>query len=490
MDFLDPKKKRAHRIQLFIGYALMAIAIGFSTWIVVNITFGFGVDRHTGNIIQNGLVFVDAHPESAAITLNGQNKGNTNARLTIPAGAYTLELTRPGYRPWKRGFTLAGGRVERYVYPFLFPTNLVTKDVDLFTAAPGFATASPDRRWYVSQQGNSLTNFEHVDLVSATNTTTALVVPADLFTAAPGDHRMQLVEWSTDNRHFLVKHTYGDNLNEFVMMDREEPASSVNITKLFPALPLSQVALRDKRFDQFYVLTTDAALQSLDTKSKIVTPVASRVLAFKAYGSERLLYVTTEDATPGLVSVRLRDNNTIYNLRTLPANTNYLLDLASYNGSQYVVIGAASEGKVYNYKNPINDLKQTPRKIPTPIAILKVAQPAAVSFSTTAQMVVVQGGSNFAVYDAETDRYYRYDIKKPVDGNQNATWMDGHRITILSQGRVVIFDYDGTNSQTLSPANVGYIPFFDRDYTAMYTIAPSVQVKDHVALTRTELKIK
>jgi hypothetical protein len=155
-----------------------------------------------------------------------------------------------------------------------------------------------------------------------------------------------------------------------------------------------------------------------------------------------------------------------------------------------VVIGAASEGKVYNYKNPINDLKQTPRKIPTPIAILKVAQPAAVSFSTTAQMVVVQGGSNFAVYDAETDRYYRYDIKKPVDGNQNATWMDGHRITILSQGRVVIFDYDGTNSQTLSPANVGYIPFFDRDYTAMYTIAPSVQVKDHVALTRTELKIK
>ncbi len=490
MDFLDPKKKRAHRIQLFIGYGLMAIALGFSTWLVVNTTSGFWVDRDTGTIIQNGLVFVDAHPEPATITLNGQNKGTTNARFTIPAGTYTLGLSRPGYRSWKHALTLAGGHVERYAYPFLFPEKLVTKDADLFTATPGFATASPDRRWYVSEQANSLTNFEQVDLISSANTVSALVIPEGVFTAAAGDHHMQLVEWSTDNRHLLVKHSYGENLNEFVMLDREQPASSVNITKLFPTQNFSQLALRDKRFDQIYALMADGTLQSFDTKSKQLTTIASHVLAFKAYGADRLLYITSEDATPGLVTAKLRDNNITYTLRTLTANTTYLLDLASYNGSQYIVVGAAAEGKVYDYKNPINDLKQTPRKVPTPVAILKVSQPTMVSFSATAQFVVVQASSNFAVYDAEMDRYYRYDIKKPIDNAQSATWMDGHRIVALSQGKVVAFDYDGANIQTLSAANVGYIPMFDRDYTAMYTIAPSVDVKDHVALTRTELKVK
>src|SRR5690606_24256912 len=139
MDFLNPKKKRAHRIRLFIGYGLMAVAIGIATTILVFEAYGFDLDRKTGTVIQNGLLFIDAHPESADIRLNGESKGQTDARLVIPDGQYTVELNRDGYRGWKRTFRLEGSSIERLVYPFLFPEKLDTEDIQLYSATPAFS---------------------------------------------------------------------------------------------------------------------------------------------------------------------------------------------------------------------------------------------------------------------------------------------------------------------------------------------------------------
>src|SRR5690242_13199615 len=92
MDFLDPRKIRAHTIRLFIGYGLVGLALLIATVILGLYTYGFDFNRKTGTVIQNGLVFVDAQPESASIYLNGQSKGKTSARLQIAEGHYGLEL--------------------------------------------------------------------------------------------------------------------------------------------------------------------------------------------------------------------------------------------------------------------------------------------------------------------------------------------------------------------------------------------------------------
>src|SRR5687768_8210108 len=140
MDFLDPKKKRAHRIRLYIGYSLMAIVLLISTLILVFEANGYDVDRKTGDVIQNGLVFVDAHPAQAKVILNGVEKGQTDMRLVLPTGQYDLELQRNGYRSWKRRFNLEGSTIERLVYPFLFPTKLEPADIQLYASQPGLAT--------------------------------------------------------------------------------------------------------------------------------------------------------------------------------------------------------------------------------------------------------------------------------------------------------------------------------------------------------------
>src|SRR3990167_1733050 len=106
MDFLDSRKRRSHKIRLIIGYVLMSIAIGLGTVILVYDTYGYGINTKTGDIVQNGLLFVDSKPGGADIYLNGRSQNSTTAaRLILPAANYTLQIKKSGYRDWQRTFT-------------------------------------------------------------------------------------------------------------------------------------------------------------------------------------------------------------------------------------------------------------------------------------------------------------------------------------------------------------------------------------------------
>jgi hypothetical protein len=114
MDFLDPRRKRFNLLQLFAGYILVAIAIGLGTIILVYAAYGYSVNTKNGNIVENGLLFVDSQPGGAKIYLNNKSiNSNTSARLVLPAGDYSLKLARDGYRDWTRKFTLDEHSVAR-----------------------------------------------------------------------------------------------------------------------------------------------------------------------------------------------------------------------------------------------------------------------------------------------------------------------------------------------------------------------------------------
>lgn len=490
MDFLDPKKRKLHRIQLFIGYGLMAIALGFGSVILLYRSYGYNLDPITGDIVQNGLVFVDAHPEAAEITINGEKRGTTDQRFDMPAGEYSLELSRIGYRSWRRSFTLEGRSIERFVYPFLFPTELKTSESQAYTAKPGLLTGSPDRKWLLIQQPTSYTTFDLVDTSSQVASIRTLEIPATLLQPSGNTHSLELVEWSTDNRHVLLKHTF-DTGFEYFLLDTESPGASVNITKTF-AVPFTKITLRDKKFDQYY-LHNDAnmSLLSADLKSAAVTTLLSNVITFRPHGSDVLIYVSSENAPDGKVYVKIREGAVDYIVRELPANTSYVVEVARFENSWYFAAGAGADQKTYVYRNPVTAVKNLPQKRPVPVGILRLdGAPEQVVFSANARFIATQHGSQFSIYDAETDRQYRYDTKIKLSPGQKAFWMDGHRLTLVAEEKIIVFDYDGINLQHLSAAYNGTQPLFDRDYEAMFSLSPSTTISGRSALARTELVVK
>ncbi|MCA9330722.1 PEGA domain-containing protein [Candidatus Saccharibacteria bacterium] len=486
MEFLDPKKRKAHRQKLFIGYGLIAIALTMITIVIFFAAYGYDIDRKTGQVIQNGMIILNAAPESARITINGNDEGNTDKRLSLPAGQYSVELSRDGYRNWHRDVNLSGGAIEQLVYPFLFPQNLSTRAVQDYTAAPGVESQSPDRRWLVVQRPEDAVGaFQVVDLNDSTTPTSTVVFPDGVLTQGK-KHTFQVVEWSTNNNELLMKHTV-DGATEFVMFNRDNPSKSRNLTKLFDGRTFTSVSLRDRNPELFYLYNSaDKSLYSTDVKARQYTLVAENVLSYKGYQKDLVLYVTPDkDTTQADVHLRYKGVDKV--IKKVGASKSYIHDAADFNGKLYVAVGGSSDKNVYLFEDPLSGFSDT-SEAPSAFLALALANPQHLSFSTNARFIAAQSGSSVAIYDAETERHYQYDTKLDLANGVSATWMDGHRLTVVPKdGLVRVFDFDGTNMQSLNPGVSGNTVYFDRDYKALYVMAkPDAQT---FRLTRTELRL-
>jgi len=79
------------------------------------------------------------------------------------------------------------------------------------------------------------------------------------------------------------------------------------------------VALRNKKVDQLYIYQqSGGTLQVGDTsKATLDDPILRNVLAFKAYGSNLLTYVTDTNAPSGQINVNIWDNKKTYLLTSI-----------------------------------------------------------------------------------------------------------------------------------------------------------------------------
>lgn len=490
MEFLDPKKKRYYKLRLYVGYALVAVALSIASVILAYSVFGYGIDRTTGNIIQNGLIIIESHPESANISINNLPKGTTSNRFVLPAGDYKIKLSRDGYRDWQHDFNLEGSSILQLAYPVLFPKALVTKPISTYNTTPAMASQSNDRKWLVVQSPDVLGRFDVIDTAGSKHPITAVTLPADTITQVGNTHNFEAVEWASNNNHLLLKHIF-DGGTEYIVLNREKPNESINLNKLFASQPFISAAFRDKKFDQFWLHSAvNGPLFTADSNTKVASLLIPSVHSFKTFKANTVLYSVSPTAGQEMASVRMWRENIDRPIRNLPVTTtNYLLDIAEFNNQIYVAAGSPMDGRVYIYKDPQADFVTRPTDMPKAFRVSIVAGAQYLSFSSISRIMAVQGQSGFAVFDAETGRQYRYDTKLPLAPNQKAVWMDGHRLALISDGKVNIFDFDGTNIQALSPSHNSFAPFFNRDYTAMITLAPSAENPQKTTVLRTELKV-
>ena len=498
MDFLDPKKERRNQFTLLLGYCLVALAIGGAALVLLYQAYGYGLNKQ-GEVTQSGLVFVSSQPSGSAIYLNGQRySSDTNTRVTVPAGTYTMKITRSGYRDWQRPIYVAGGDVQHFDYPVLFPSTLQTSSLADTAAAPTMVTQSPDRRWMLTDRPDTPGTFTLWDFKDTKKPVSSVItLPANTYAIGDGAQSWAVEEWASDNQHVVLLHTYtqkGATQHEYILLDRATPVDSVNLTSQLNLSQNETLSLFDNRIAQVYVYNPDdQSLQRLDATNGTLVSKLPHVLAFKTYADKEILYVTDQPPggkiTPGQVSAVLQDGQQSYVLRTLPAGApTYDLNLAQYSGDWYVAVAASNDSSVYVYKNPQTQPATSPDAYPDPWRRLDITDPSYLSFSSNTQFLMAESGQNFVVYDFENLLQYRYTASQPLDQPQtHATWMDGDRLMYISGGKLVVFDYDYRNAQTLMPALPAYTPLFDPNYSHVYALAPSAKTAGGTALTGTWL---
>jgi len=485
MDFLDPQKQRRHDRLLLIGYVFIGIAILLVATLLLYEAYGFGITKN-GTIIQKGFVFVSSLPSGSNIHLdnNQPTTAKTNTRLSVPSGQYTLQITRNGYQPWQTTLFVLGGSVQHYDYPFLIPLKLTSTPVKNYDSAPTMTTQSPDKRWFLVELAGDPPVFEIHDLKNSKLAPTTVSLPANKVSVG-ATQSWQAVEWSADNQHVLLQHTYDDK-TEFIVVDSTDVSKSVNLNKTLGVNP-TKITLLNKKYDQYYLYT--AANQTISTatlNNPQPTAVLDHVLAYHSYGNDLLLYASSQAVTSGKVAINLWQNGKTSLLREVSPSPTYLLDFTKYSGSWFMALGSVSEGRVYIYKDPQAQLQSKTGQA-VPIFVLKTPNPQYLSFSDNARFIVDENGSQFAVYDNENLQGFTYDTKRVLDApQQHASWMDGHHLTYVSGGKLLMLDFDGANAQDLVPANPAYVPAFDPSFKFVDVLAPGAN--NQLTLTTTQLR--
>jgi hypothetical protein len=488
INLMDPRHRRRQNISLFVGYALVGCVIMLLSIILLFIAFGFGYKN--GQVIQSGLLFISSLPRPAQIYIDGKRyKDTTNTRLILQAGTYNFSLARNGYRDWRRSIDVIGGQVESYTYPFLFPSSLTTNTWQDYVGRPALTTQSPDQRWLLVSRPASFTALDEYDLNSPKKAPVPLALPASLYEAGSVQSLLP-VAWAGDNTHLLLKHIY-DGKTEYVLINRTAPELSVNITK---TLALSQTGtdlrLDSGQFDRYLVLdTVTERLSRARLTVPGLQPYINNVLTYDAAGDNLVLYATPDTSDTSKVLIDLYDGNHTYTLRQVRAGSTYLLALASYQGDNYAAVSASNENVAFIYRNPISQIVNRQLGVAVPVRVLNIKAPNSVSFSAGGQYVVFENGSAFAVYDVDNQQRYSYTVPSGLDSPQTrATWMDGARLQYVSQGQLVVFDYDGQNRETIVSADPAYIPSYDSSYKTLYALVSAAADKSHELLTSTPLR--
>lgn len=484
MDFLDPKRRKSHKRRLFIGYALMAVVVAIGTMIVLYLAYGYDVNK--GELIQNGIVFVDSKPNNATVYVNDvPERSRTGTRLVLPAGVYTVRLEAEGYRTWERTFNLEGGEIERLVYPFLVPNTLVISDVQTYDATPQLATQSPDRRWVLIQRPGQTYQFDVFDLSQPERSPVQVAIPPTLLTSPSAEASLEAIEWSTNNRHVLFKRLYGDK-NEFLIFDRESTGESVNLNTLFGITP-AVVSLKNKRPDQIYYLDgVPGSLRSADAKARTISaPLLAAVIDYRTYSDDIIIYATQEGSETGKADFKILEGDKSYALKTVTQSDRYVMDVSRYEGEWYYAAGSAADNMMFVYKNPLSSLKQETKTPLNVTAIMRLDNPRFVSFSANTQFIGVQSGQHLLTLDLEDSHQYRTELEQEIGLEQQVKWMDGHRYVFAVNQQSYIVDFDGSNLNTLVTTRLANGPFFDRDYDNVFTIEGSKTNTTKTAFTMT-----
>ncbi len=488
MDFLDPRKKRRHQIRLLIGYVLVTIAIALTATILVYWAYGYSFNRQTGNVVENGLLFLDSKPGGATIYLNGKGQNsNTSARLILNAGTYELTFKKDGYLDWQHKVVLDGRSVTRIVYPLLFPKEPKPQNIKSYSSVPTLVTESPDRRWLlvlVPGGDPRAPTFDMYDTGKPTETPQPLAIASQLLTNAdkPGSS-LSIIGWSNDNNHVLIKHDFADG-SEFIIVNRTDAAASVNLNRAFNSNP-SSAALFNKKTDQIYIYSqSDGSLLLGDVSKGSLQPLLKRVLAYKPLDAGRLLYVTDQDAPAGQVLAKILESGKSYLLTSFPAGSKYLIEASQFQSHWYYVAGSDNSSRINIYKDPLNSLKDSSKAKADPLLALINSGAQNLVFSANSRFIGVQNGSKFAVYDIENQERYQFSL--PFTLQTPFEWMDGHRWIGSIEGSVFVMDFDAQNQHKLVPA-INDEVFFDRDYNRMFNLV-TVSGANPTALQMTDLR--
>jgi PEGA domain len=484
MQFMSPDQKRRHARNLYIGYVLVGVLTLLATYILIASARGYDLLSSKGDVVQNGLLFVDSRPSGADIYVNGNKESNsTNAKLSLPDNNYQIALKKQGYRDWSSSVNLFGGTVEFLTYPRLLPiVPTVLKTEPITSTALPTMLQSRDKQHLAFIDLATPNQVKIYDLNSSSAGFSSIAISEDIVGSKP-IKSIELVEWAGDNQHILGKVTSPEGQYSYVVMSADN-SPAVNISQMFNLSGQEKLGFWDGKWDRLYVFTPGAGVVLANLKDKSLAAqslVSDPVSEIFPFGVDRFAYVTIVGQETQL---KLYADSKIYTALAIP-DSKQLLSVKNfgYNRNDYMAVAGGGLDKSYVFKNFVDSVKKSSTGR-APAYLLDPVAAKSVEVSRGGRFVMFTDGDKVSTYDIEQKLLSNFSVaaSKPTQ----IGWYDDTRLYELgTDNKLQILDFNGANIYDLA-TNVVATPYQNADVSQSSFITKS----DTAVLSLTTLDIK
>jgi hypothetical protein len=466
-----PPSKRKQILRRIAVYSLMTTAVAGLVTILVMLILGYQFNRNDG-LVQGGLVQFGSKPGGASVTIDGANFGaRTPSKTTLPAGQHFITMQRDGYKAWQKAVDVEGGAVLWLNYARLIPADLKPTHEANF-AMVSSTTVSPDSRWMAVKEGAQTPSFRIADLSGEEVNLTDITLPTGSYTPPNEgeEQQFELVQWHANSRHLLMKHTYGDNQREWIVVDTRDVGATQNLSTLLD-IDASKMIFSSNDSNILYAQIGSAVRRIDRGKATISRPLVDNVAEFSLYDNSFVIFTSqphpeTKKRTIGYYS---ESDDKTYKVGSYaddgkaPAR----LAIGEYFGDTYVAVSRGDTIEVLT-----GDLSR-PSELRRVVTMPLPGGAQHMSIVNSGRFVTAQNDATYAVYDLELKKATTTTLRGTGAVKNELRWLDGYTLWSDRDGKLRLYEFDGTNQHTIMSVAPGFSVTLSPNQRYLYGIVKS-----------------
>lgn len=466
-------KKRNQPLMRTAVYALMTTSVVVIVGLLMLVVLGYSFNQRDGRLEQGGLLQFASVPTGATVTLDELVLGTrTNTKSTVAAGNHSVSFDRAGYRSWKKSIAITPGQIGWINYARMIPTSVKVQSQRTFPSLAG-SLISPANKWIMLHQAADQPTFELADIQNDAVRYTSLTLPVTSYTApaAGAPQSFSLESWSQNEDALLVRHTYDNDQTEWLLLDRDEPAKSINISASLGIAP-SKLLFAGSGSKLLFVQTDDIVRRINLDDMTLSRPLASKVESFAPFDEKTITFVTRgDDAGKRIVGYAATDMDRSHVIRTYPADGQPLqVQLKVYFNKRYLSVVHGQSLVIEDGTLPTTDNKgdldvYAQATIPAGISRLSV--------SDNGRFVIAELPDGYATYDLELKKYDKTTWALPAVAQRPMEWLDDYIIWSDNGGQLRIYDFDGGNQQNIMAVAEGQTAGLSQNGKYLYGVTKS-----------------
>ena len=458
------KQEKRQSLKVIISEVIMTLAVIITVTILALIVSGYWLNSDF-KVERQGMLQVSSVPTGASVDIDGESSWlqRTNTSKVLTSGEHTVTLSKDGYDSWSKTINIEEGLLYRLHYPRLFwqdrkPEKMLnttgTTKVFISSDHESIVLTNETTKWkYINLAQDELTPktldiskyFSGVSLAENSKT--------GLFTG-----KILSANWDYDANHILFKIQNADAI-EWVLLDVNNMDKSINLTKEFGS-DFSRIKILDNNSNNLLVVQ-NGNLHRIDLPGRVVSSVlVKNIDNFDHYENE-VVYTAfnTKEGSDvpqhyvGYLQVGDKKATKLANI-SRPAR----LVISKFYDAKYITVLDQDEVTVYQAENFEEYHKYNLSFSPDYIKV-----------GHDGEFITMYTDNKIATLDMEASK-----VREWETAGKKFAWIDNDMIYTVSDGHLIVYDFDGYNERTIAknvsdhfPAGITknkYLYYFSDDH--------------------------